>query len=187
MIVSHKHRFVYFAPRRTGSSTITHLLQTKFDAKIFSFGTDYCRHEMLLPKEWSDYYAFVSVRNPYVRFASLFRFYYLEEGKSIDDILDISHLEYRVRPVADWLWGNTPEDCAPIRIDQVIRLENIREDFHSLPFVKQSVWLPVWNSKGGSGLYGRSLQNRVRKYYAKDFIYFGYNPSDTSTCEVRYL
>lgn len=164
------------------------MLQENFDAKIFGFGTDYTRHEMNLPREWEHYFAFTTVRNPYTRFASLYKFYYEPEQKRIESILDIFWARYRLKPIWDCLWEDPPMDgCVPIRLDAVLRLESLQDDFNALPFVDRFIQLPRWNYSQGSALYGRTLQQQVQMYYAKDFIYFGYDPYDISMCELRYL
>lgn len=185
MVISHRYRFVYFAPRRTGTTTLTDVLVQHFEAKIFSFGYDCPRHEMNLPTAYAGYFAFVSVRNPYTRLASLSSFY-CPSNSDVEDVFN--EPGWRIRPICDSLWQDPPLPCCSrIRIDAIVRLESLEEDFHALPFVQRRIKLPHWNAGKGMRLFSHKLQQRTRKYYERDFSYFGYNPDDTRVCELRCL
>ena len=67
MIISHKHKFIYLAPPRTGSITVTLYLLDYFGAELgLKRGRpnkDACR----VPVEFKDYFKFATIRNPYFR------------------------------------------------------------------------------------------------------------------------
>lgn len=79
MLFSHKHKFVYMAPPKTGTTTITRVLNQSFDAQLWDF-TETClvrttkdtniqgkewkwpRHIIHLPEEIKDYFVFATMK-----------------------------------------------------------------------------------------------------------------------------
>src|SRR4051812_32524350 len=74
MVISHKYKFIYFAPVRTASTSLWCLLRDNFEAE--EMGVDkWKRHETFLPKDYESYFTFMSVRNPYTRYVSSYSFF----------------------------------------------------------------------------------------------------------------
>lgn len=176
MLRSRKYRFIYFAPRKTGSTSIDDVLRKCFDDLE---EVNMNRHEMILPKDCEHYVTFMSVRNPYSRFLSLYNFYYgkpscptiQEQAK----VLGINE-EWRYRSMYDE-WHTPPHPwCVPIRIDYVVHLETLEKDFNQLPFVTRKMSMPrlTVSSKIESSLLPH-IAKIVREFYDKDFEFFGYD------------
>jgi hypothetical protein len=174
MIVSHGHRFVYFGPPRTGSTTLSRLFVMRFggeydyrpqcDPNPARFLTDVGRaqHQIVLPAEFADYLTVLSVREPFARFRSLSALFGPRHG---------------CRTVEDYFaWAEPPiaREVGEIRIDRVIRLESINADVNALPFVAAPV--DLWHERRGPELPPLSGDARkfVAEFYRADFERFGY-------------
>lgn len=174
MVVSHEHKFVYYAPPKTGTTSTEDILENRFGSVLVGNTPNRSlRHQVYYLEELKDYFAFVSVRNPFSRL--------------------ISAYNYSSRPdesLHDWMQGITPDPIAEslffngrsLRIDAIIRMESLQEDFNRLPFVKEKVVLPFLNMVKKSKIRSlpRVAMNFVRKRYYYDFKIFGYDPSDKS-------
>ena len=83
MIISHKHKFIYFANGKAGSETIEHLLKEYDEKESESFGSKGLFHikhippaivSSVIPKEIFDtYFKFTFVRNPVDWFVSQYK------------------------------------------------------------------------------------------------------------------
>lgn len=180
MVISHEYRFIYFAPRKTGSTSIYVTLNEKFGAEE----VEKRRHEMVLPKKFEDYVTFMSVRNPYSRFLSLYNFFYGKSDHSgchYDTIEKRSGVlgkdeEWRYKSMYDEFHTPPRKGCVPIRVDHLVHLETLDRDFNQLPFVTDRVDMPhfTMSIKRECRLHGL-VHQRVRRFYAKDFEFFGYD------------
>jgi hypothetical protein len=186
MLVSHKHKFVYLPPPRTGTTTIASVLVREFDARIYgawkAAHLKATKHAIHLPEELDEYFVFASVRNPYARVISQFAWWrshgqthkrfrpFLEEllPRRAASLYFQLHQQPSYRP---------PEGCVKVRIDAMIRLENLQEDFQNLPFVSRGVDIPKLNRKDGrfdAVKYTRETAGWVRRYRRADFRICGY-------------
>lgn len=170
MIVSHKHRFVYFAPQKTGTTTMASLLFHHFGATDYgSPERNWPRHHVFLPKAFEDYFTFVSVRNPFDRFISGLRFW---PEMTVETLTWMNPITYQIaRPMC------SDEECVPVRIDSIIRLETLERDVNNLPFVKDHIKVKRMNRSKDRDL---SFEERdilwIRDKYQADFQMFGYSP-----------
>ena len=79
MITSHKHKFVFLAPHKTGTTSICGVIlkqyAAKFDPGVVSpvgLGRAKGKHIMHIPLKYNEYFIFASLRNPYHRLISLY-------------------------------------------------------------------------------------------------------------------
>ena len=183
MIISHTHRFIYFGPPRTGSTSLTTLFVDRFDGE-YSYRSDcdlapgrfetlsgLAQHQIILPLEYVDYLTVLSVRNPYARFLSMFSFFRKRTG-----IETIEEYFPHAQPPISLELKHTPPGCAPIRIDRIIRVESLHADVNALPFVREPVELPH-ERKTQSELMPltRQIVDFVNNVYRADFETFSYS------------
>jgi len=182
MLRSHKHRFIYFAPRKTGSTSIHTTLNKHFDDLE---QVNMNRHQMILPKSCRSYVTFMSVRNPYSRFLSLYNFFYdkpVHAGCHYDSIQKRAELlggdeEWRYKSMYDELHTSPERGCVPMRVDYVVHLETLEKDFNQLPFITDKISMPHMTiSKKRASVLSSKVARMVREFYAKDFEFFGYDP-----------
>ncbi len=159
MILSRKNKYVFISTPKTGSHTFFKLLEEEFDGE--RQWPEFHRTEM--PPNTSGYTVFSTVRNPYERLVALwnsllhnpndkhgYRAAWISVIKK-DDFLtfcafaaknhkNIEHLA-QVRlprlmtPQHRW-YDRMPADVIPLHI------ENVKKEFHRLPFVKKEVIIP---------------------------------------------
>ncbi len=139
MIVSHKHKFAYMAPPKTGTTSMEDHLTTHYEGVKWEYqetprangGID--RHGMGLKEEWSDYFVFATVRNPYTHELSKWDYFrrmcwaqhILKECESLYVILK-QHEEYE-----------PPPNCVKFKLNAYVRMEHMQKDFEKLPFAKK--------------------------------------------------
>lgn len=179
MVISHKHRFIYFAPMKTGSSTIALALQHWLEAKPLGFpGACAPTHDIYMPREYADYYTFVTVRNPYTRFISAYN-YFSREGESMRGWID----RHFIRPITEELFFKplpTNVDAVRIKIDTFLRLETLSEDFHKLPFAEPHIHIGCLNPARVKKTFELTEKDIkwMKNLYKNDFDVFGYDPDD---------
>ena len=184
MIVSDEYKFLYFPPVKTGTQSIWHLLEKKYNAYILGIEDEFKReafgvrkepkiHQMFFLEKHKDYTTFISVRNPYDRFISIFN--YFIRKKPYEKIENYMKPELKVKSISEQLYGDLMPNCIPIRLDYIIKLESIEEDFNKLPFLKQKESLPVENiSVKKVTKLTTELEVFVENKFALDFINFNY-------------
>ncbi|MEO0437712.1 MAG: sulfotransferase family 2 domain-containing protein [Pseudomonadota bacterium] len=86
MVISHKHKFIFFSNPKTGSEWIRLLLQDLQEEEVRTFrerSHEYAFYSHMRPVEaraafrkleleFDDYYRFVCIRNPWARLVSLY-------------------------------------------------------------------------------------------------------------------
>lgn len=199
MILCHELQVGYWSIPKTGSTSIRMLLIKRFGGKEFGE-----THYNDLSDQFRHYYRFTVVRNPYPRLVSLYehlrsrghRAHHLastlEFSEFVEWMVDLSkppflrdegraaeqHLDAHVggREVNQWTFlGN----CPPM--SKIIRLENLKSDFHSLPFVAGRVPIPRINVSTKRGpweeYYSKEIARLAYRYAQPDFVQFGYDPN----------
>lgn len=200
MIVSHKYRFVYMPPGKTGTQSISTALK-KIGAETFVWGIEGCttweyqepfdgeyikteKHKCHFPEELEGYYVFASVRNPYARQISR----YLHGKRNGQTPPSQEGFEAfncrpntRTRSCYRLLHLNDdyvpPKGCIPFKIDHFIKTETAAEDFHKLPFVTQKINFPHTN-KCWFPDTKLHFTPKMAKYLwstSEDFEFFNYN------------
>jgi hypothetical protein len=188
MYVSEKHKFIYMPPQKTGSTSIAKVLVSEFDAVIFrgwehdleKHDDGYLRHLNHVPEAFVDYFIFASVRNPYDRAASLY-----EETKAHNLSAGLPSLPpfgtYLSRRAAekngmcDQLFSTPPIGCVIFDIHAVIKLENLQDDFNSLPFVKKDCTVPHLRKSPNNHRYSPHMAKLILDNKKEDFERFNYS------------
>lgn len=192
MFVSHKLRCVYMPPPRTGTTSIFHALEA-IGGQPFVWRSDtwpFCeqnglKHICHLPKELENYYVFASVRNPYTRQISRFLENWSQDREPTqNDFVKYTFGEKTSQKLSCCGWLNLlpdyipPPTCVSFKIHHFVRLENIEEDFHALPFVDKRIAFPCKNKcKHEVRLkYDDQMQQHLFRVMKCDFEVFGYKP-----------
>ncbi len=183
MVISHEHKFVYLAPEKTGSTSIALLLEDQFGGEVMGYSA-YPRHDCFVPEEFSNYFTFISVRNPYDRFFSSVAFWRPE------DPFDVSNWCF-LPPITDLISVKNV-----IRLDAIVRLENVQVDMNRLPFVEKELKVNWFNKSNYKKFtITEEAVRKVRDRYLSDFLFFGYDPDvfptkpliDESPVEVPFI
>jgi len=110
-------------------------------------GEPYCLHQhgIVVPKEFSNYFKFSSVRLPYERIVSQWHFSTTRMGKTFSFE---EYLEFLQPTVPDKLFESYNgwefatysqlERLTVGKFDYILKYENLKSDFEKLPFVKES-------------------------------------------------
>ena len=201
MIVSHKYRFVYMPPGKTGTQSIHSALNLdKINAEAFVWGIDEGswkyqepfngehiikeKHKCHLPEELEEYYIFASVRHPCARQISRYL-----HGKNKSKACP-SQKEFEVfnsspsthkRSCYRLLHLNDdyvpPKGCIPFHISHFIKIETIDKDFCDLPFVTHKIKLPH-NNKSYFPEVKLHFTTEMTKHLwdvSEDFEFFNYD------------
>lgn len=197
MIVSHKYRFVYMPPGKTGTQSIVAALN-KIGAEPFVWGKEEGiwehqepldgekieKHKCHLPKTLEGYYVFASVRDPCTRQISRylhgrrghrthpsqkeFEVFNCRPNTSARSCHRLLHLNDDYVP---------PKGCVPFHISHFIKMETIDKDFHNLPFVTQKVTFPHKNKCWfpDAKLFFTLKMTKHLWIASEDFEFFGYD------------
>ena len=204
MIISFEKKVIYFGLPRTASSSITLAMMQNYDARLiykpeWDLGgfTTYktfhgkAQHQIVLPAEYQDFFTFTCVRDPVTRFQSLYGFF----GKDYWGMNNFNDMLDTPPPTMKQLLfgGLVPEGCVPVRIDQVIKFENLDAEFNALPFVGGSKVDPfssaqkdvrlarVHESKESKPALGIPHRTLINTHYAEDFAEWSYPLLDPQT------
>ena len=191
-MISHKHKFIFIAVPKTGTTTIASVIEHEFDAIKLAFERQKMKNKHLrldqyhkmLPKETSSYFKFSFVRNPWSRVVSL---YNRKEGKQMKN--KMSFVEF-----VNWIELATDTCTRPIpsrnmldffkldnkvKMDFIGKLENLQADFD---IVCDKIGIPrqqlphknKTNHKHYTEYYDDETREIVAEKFAKDIEYFGY-------------
>lgn len=143
---------------------------------------------MVFPKEYEYYTTFVTVRNPYSRFLSIYNFY-APEGMGVWEFIRNPRNRFKKMPIAKLLAQRPIPGSLRVRIDYVLKVESLKEDFSNLPFVMREYDIPKYNLNTNKRItsYTPSIAAWVRNHYRKDFERFGYDPNDVPCAIPLYL
>ncbi len=178
MLVSHRYKFVYIAPPRTGSLSLHDFFYGNIPELEVIPGNQH--HEVKLTSDLDSYAKIISVRNPYTRFLSLYRY-----GKNHPDNAKFLTQEYfetfvkeHVELRSTWFTQKIQMDyIRDIPIDFVIHLENTGEDIRKLPFDFCSTAEIEWKNKSTnfcSVEITKPLAEQIFQWGKEDFSQFGY-------------
>ena len=191
MRLSHRYKFLYIAPPKTGSTSTRLCLDKYTDLKggPFNKNNDYTKRPYTHAKgkqlklyfeangwDWNDYFKFVVVRNPFPRVLSSFM-YNQKRGKIPSNIQFIDHIKSQGITVGSCASFFTTNGVA--NIDYICKLENLQQDFDTvcdrigIPRVK----VPHRNKtthKHYTEYYDDETRQIVAERYARDIELFGY-------------
>ena len=187
MIISHKHKFIFFAVPKTATHTIRAALRQHtgpddWEQQVL-FGEQYLpipqlarlRHGHITAQEirphlepgvWDSYFKFAFVRNPFDRFVSCC-FFLNREDPNFEDTAIAFMKERLPRPRFQRRVLVRPQDqqlCTAdgdIALDYVGRYENLQESYD---FISERIGLP----KSELGKTNSSEHSRYTKYYDDD-------------------
>ena len=177
MNVSFKYKYIYIAPPRTGTRTISTFLREYYDMQAIANGTVLkttqegiqVLHDYKIIPGYEDYLKIMSIRNPYARFVSIWKNY--TRMKKIPPMVFPDSLMNK-RTQLSYIRDT--------KIDYYIRLEYLKKDLEALPFVKHPVILEnryetVLGDKWQNHFVNdqRAL-NMVNKLLHKEIVTFGY-------------
>lgn len=200
MYLSAEHRFVYMAPKKTGSTSMRTVLTDHYNVMLWrdyqfthietdvispdwrSEGPDW-KHVCHLPQEFADFFVFATVRNPYTleqsRFLHDVRHGYVPDnfGRFIRRLVDAHEpptLARKLHQIPDY---TPPVGCVEFALSAFVRLEHLDEDFAKLPFSKSNLVFPrLHAARIKAPGYTRRLAEIVKVAYQDDFNTFGYDP-----------
>jgi hypothetical protein len=190
MFVSHKHRFVYMAPGKTGTTSMQaalHKAGTK--PSMWRFMTPIpdtweevvSKHICHLPEEIKDYYVFATVRNPFKRQIS--RYLHGQKNRkpsqkefekfhfSTTNHRSCYHLLHQQKGYVP------PKGFVNYKINKFLKLETLEKDFNSLPFIDKKIEFPHKN-KNPISLnlkFTPEMVDHLTTTWQEDFEFFGYS------------
>ena len=178
MFINDKHKFVYVSATKSGSSSVTARLQNQYG------GRDLGNTRWVIPSEYDDYYSFMVVRNPYARMISWWNSVIRVNGDRYGHKKELRQ-HHLTESLADFLrlweikgaYSQSKYLEVNKRIDQKLKLENIDEEFLTLPFVTHAASIPHLNKRKPSWkeLLDDESKELIDRIYGKDFENFGYD------------
>ena len=204
MIVSHAHRFIFFAVPKTGSQSIRAALRPQMGAgdweqaewgvskrvpiaELAGIGHGHVRvaeaRQWLSPEIWSSYLKFACVRNPWHRFVSCAFFKNAKQRLFAERpqacmklLLQRPQLTDNVfyRPQLDFL-----TDDGAMAVDVILRVETLQRDFDMICDrlgLRRSLLTQLNRSDHGDpkDYLDAELIRDVARVYARDIEAFGY-------------
>lgn len=178
--ISEKYKFVWVAPSRTGSRTVSEIL-TYYDFKFNGFPVflyNGYRYTHISPnvEQFSDYKIICSARNPYSRVYSHFKNYgHHQPEKTKENFRNYVFGN-------EWVENNLLEPILKKRPDYIIRIEHIKEDLMKIPFIfdklthrqldlllLHDVVDETWRT-----YYDDEMKEKVYQSFRNHFDYWGY-------------
>jgi hypothetical protein len=145
MIISHKHKFICIDPLKTGTNYRQNIL-IHYGERIEGYQhANFNEIKNLFPKnDFQDYFVFVFVRNPWVRYLSWFNYLHRDTPRDkvsarefdifIKNMLNENHSKIS-KPQSFWFMheGN-------INVDFIGSLENMTQD---MSYILKNIGLPI--------------------------------------------
>jgi hypothetical protein len=202
MIVCERHRLLYLAPPKTGSVTVIKQLEDKPPFYGKRYNNDEAHHDTVWHPRFNDFYVFITVRHPYARMLSLWRFALTqvnrvrrgEQGNNwltwwssifpgelptFREFIYHPELESRMRNVWCCNWHL---NVIQKPVDAVVYQENYQEGMRQIPHlknidfsVKQNAGPKLDPGKVWYDYFDADIVLRVQDLWGKDFDRFGYN------------
>ena len=173
MIYSDDYQFVFYPMPKTATCSLWEVLSLQYGAKEYPQCAMRGRHVMRLPKDqnFDDYLFFTVVRHPFTRARSLWNHCQRLENITVDFEDFVWH--YLV-PRTTWLCQTQSEWLRGLRVDCVLKMERINEDFSALPFVCDCD-VPVVNQGKVSKDFTERTYAGIQKWAEEDLEKFHYH------------
>lgn len=153
MIICPNFKIVFIAVPKTGTRSIYRVLQDHYSGRRIQ------DHLQIVPEQYKNFFTFIVKRNPYDRACSTYwamcrrnpsfdqygwlaNFKLKDLENTLENFLSVakSRKNYKINhSIQQYKFHNRN------RIDQILRFENLQEDFNKLPFIKTPVELPRIN------------------------------------------
>lgn len=183
MVISHALNYAYVSTMKCATNTLYKLLVEQYQGQ--RVGDFHCRDLRHAPP---GSFLFSVCRNPYLRAVSIWWStcmrghdrYGLRRACGNGDDFETFITWVASLPQRPPIVQNQAEWQAGIPFDRVLRLESLREEFESLPFVQGTVQgFPELNTTLNNRLHARhyltpAAVEAVRRWAAVDFERFGY-------------
>ena len=198
-MVFHKHRLVFVAIPKTGTSSVVKALRNKTDK--FD-GSGHIPYNLIIEENDTqlmiDYHSFTIVRNPYDRFVSAFE--HMKRNSSIESDLTISEMVYKIHSaikksdnyqfddlVIDQVWA--PQNFwvsyrGKNMVDQILKFENLNDEWSEFVLfqnkrnpISNLPLIPLFKENvGGYDNYKLTSTEKELIYdlYQEDFEMFNY-------------
>ena len=195
--ISHKYKIIFLAHPRTASGAIYDALD-----KYLEFENKQMSHDMRIPRKYKNYHIISSLRNPYSRFVSAWKWSQLhdtthmwEYQKSVREFVNQEPSNFG--RYLKYIHGDIPkrmqtilssqskylDNCKVPRVDRYIRFEHLEEDLQKLldDFkIEVEIVLPEGIHRSS---YSRSWKleytpffaNLVYNIWKEDFVRFGFS------------
>lgn len=180
MLVCKEHQFIFVRNPKTASRSISEMLKERFVVEDLEY------HDWMIPPEYSGFYTFMCVRNPFHRTVSAWNYVRHDRLKrggpdtSFEDFVIFGGLRIKTGPNLNDNFFSQSDflDKVLSRVKEVhlIKHERLAEDLASLPFIGGRVNLP----KIGAGnvdwrsVYDLNTEALVESALRRDFDRFGY-------------
>lgn len=185
MIISFRHKFIYLAVPKTASISIRAALEPHGAVTVgYACENDpaIAHHEFITPPEFSSYFTFASVRNPYRR--ALSEYLYCQHTPP-----NYLHALSMALDFPDWLFyciarnkrKTQSEMLDGLRIDAIVKCgHDLAAQLRALPpLAGLDINLPTENTstyeRPWREYYTGETVQLVKKWAAKDFVAFGYS------------
>ena len=180
MIYSDKYKFVFYPIPKNGTSSVGKILLSNYQASEWPPDARFGGHVMAVPKgiKANLYHHFTSVRHPLSRAVSLWHHCIALErytGTLEEFVFEqlIPHTYWKEKTQTE-LCRTQSEWINHIHMDQLLRLENLQNDFNSLPFAKNNK-LPHENKSQQLKIdFNMRIYEGVYTWAEEDFRKFNY-------------
>lgn len=177
MFVSEELKFVFIPVTKSGSSSVINALDNNFNGRRL-------QRNPRPPEQFRNYYLFCCVRNPYARMVSWWWTICKAEGDRYGHKRELRQHNLS-ESLFDFLtlWeikGTYTQSSYMDRnptMKKVLKLENLEEDFNTLPFVKTHIPMPRVNVRSHppwQELLDARSGNLINRNYKTDFEQFNY-------------
>jgi len=198
MIISHKHKFIYFKAKKVAGTSTEILLSDLVDEEdivtpivkgdssthrprnykgFYNHNTPMYIKNKIGENKFNSYYKFITIRNPFDRVVSWYwwrRIFSLK--KTFGDFISSERCKY-LTPFSNWIFDE--KKCI---VDDYIRYENLENDTKRIfgKWFDDDIVYPTAKSsqrkekKHYTEYYDDETKQIVAEKYAKDIEYFGY-------------
>jgi hypothetical protein len=191
-MISHEYKFIFIHPPKTGGSSIEESLNPlcEFDHPKHQYMCDIHYHfdnRKGDKKRFNEYFKFCSVRSPWARMFSLYKFYNRGESWNLESFRNFVNGRTSrnrgpdVQSVIDFCSiVKTIKEETQIGVDFFARLESFQEDFDTICDkinIKKRQVPHVYKTRNVNyrDFYDDELIETIRIKFQKDIDYFGYN------------